>query len=134
MRLLLLAVPLVLAFAPDELDTRIDTFAGKINAGGDETVARFQKAASTRPGKIVLPDRIEAAAEGLRSRSERDVVPDFCRSIFEELGDVYRLRKGQEEYRRRLLDDYAICKADMDRIRPIIKEVADNLADTPEIN
>jgi hypothetical protein len=134
MRLLVLALPVLLAFAPDELDTRIDAFAGKINPGGDETVARFQKAAGTRPGKIVLRDRFEKAAEELRSRSERDAVPEYFRTFFEDAGDVYRLRKGQDEYRRRLIEDFAGCKADMDRIRPVIKEVADNLADTPEIN
>jgi predicted proteasome-type protease len=32
------------------------------------------------------------------------------------------------------VDDYAVSKAEMDRIRPVIREVADNLADSPEIN
>jgi hypothetical protein len=134
MRFLALALPLVLAFAPDDLDTRIDAFAGKINPGGDDTVARFQKAAATRPGKIVLRDRVEQAAAALRSRSERDAVPEYFRTYFEDGGSGYRLRKGQDEYRRRLLEDFAACKADMDRIRPLVKEVADNLADSPEIN
>ncbi len=134
MRLLVLALPLILAFAPDELDTRIDAFAGKIRPEGDESLARFQKAIAGRPGKIVLRDRIEKAAEALRSRSERDAVPEYFRTYFEEAGGAYRLRKGQEEYRRRLLEEFAVCKADMDRIRPLVKEVADNLADSPEIN
>ncbi|HVE41775.1 MAG TPA: hypothetical protein VNM14_17920 [Planctomycetota bacterium] len=134
MRLLVLALPLVLAFAPDELDTRIDAFAGKISPGGDETVVRFQKAAGTRPGKIVLRDRVEKAADALRSRSERDAVPEYFRTYFEEAGGVYRLRKGQDEVRRRILDEFIACKADMDRIGPLVKEVADNLADSPEIN
>lgn len=135
MRLLVLALPVLLAFSPqDELDPRIDAFAGKIVPAGDETVARFQKALRTRAGKIVLRDRIEKAAEALRGRSERDAVPDYFKARFDEVNGAYRLRSGQEEYRRQILEDFAACKADMDRIRPIVKEVADNLVDTPEVN
>jgi hypothetical protein len=135
MRLLLLALPVLLAFAPQEdLDSRIDAFAGKIVPGNDETVVRFQKALKGRAGKIVLRDRIEKAADSLRSQSERDAVPDYFKARFEDANGVYKLRKGQEDYRRRLLEDFAACKADMDRIRPIVKEVADNLVDTPEVN
>jgi len=136
MRLLVLALPVLLAFAPrqDDLDPRIEAFAAKISAGDDATAARFQKAMTTRAGKVVLRDRIEKAADTLRAQSERDAVPEYFRTHFEETGDVYRLRTGQEEYRRRLVEDFAVSKADMDRIRPILKEVADNLVDTPEVN
>lgn len=135
MRVLLLALPALLAFSPqDDLDPRIDAFAAKIAPGGDEAVARFQKALKTRAGKIVLRDRIEKAAESLRSRSERDAIPDYFKAHFEDADGVYRLRRGQEDYRRRLLEDFAVSKAEMDRIRPIVQEVADNLADVPEIN
>jgi hypothetical protein len=128
MRLLLLAL---LALPPQE---DIDAFAKRIAPGGDEAVAKFQKALGTPAGKIVLRDRIEKASEALRSQSERDAVPDYFKAHFEESGGAYRLRKGQDEYRRRLLEDYAVSKADMDRIRPLVREVADNLVDTPEIN
>lgn len=133
MRLLTLA--LLVALTPqDDLDGRLDAFGRQIVPGSDPTVARFQKAVSTRPGKIVLRDRIEKSAETLRKESERDAVPEYFRARFEEVGGVLKLRKGQEDFHRRLLQDYKTSKAEIERIRPLVKEVADNLADTPEIN
>lgn len=131
MRLLALALPALLALAPQD---DIDAFAKRIDPSGGETAARFQKALGTPAGKIVLRDRIEKAAETLRRESERNAVPDYFKAHFDDEGGIYRLRKGQEEYRRRLLEDFAACRAEMDRIRPVIREVADNLADTPEVN
>jgi hypothetical protein len=133
MRLLTLA--LLVALVPqDDLDGRLDAFGKQIVPGSDPAVARFQKAVATRPGKIVLRDRIEKSAETLRKESERDAVPEYFRTRFEEVGGALKLRKGQEEFRRHLIEDYKTSKAEIDRIRPMIKEVADNLADTPEIN
>ena len=135
MRLLALALPVLISLAPqDDLDGRLDAFAKQIDPGADPTVARFQKAAATRPGKIVLRDRLEKSAEQLRSLSERDAIPEYFRTRFEEVGGMYRLRAGQEEFRRQIVDDYKISKADIERIRPLLQEVADNLVDTPEIN
>src|SRR5262245_39679377 len=129
----LLSLALLLALTPqDDLDGRLDAFGKQIVTGGDPAVARLQKAVATRPGKIVLRDRIEKSAEVLRSQSERDAVPDYFRARFEEVGGAFRLRKGQEEFRRRIVEDYKTSKADIDRIRPFIKEVADNLVETPE--
>src|SRR5687767_10610598 len=134
MRLLALALPVLLSLAPqDDLDGRLDAFAKQIDPGADPTVARFQKAAATRPGKIVLRDRIEKSAEQLRSQSERDAISEYFRARFEEVGGMSRLRAGQEEFRRRIVDDYKISKAGIERIRPLLQEVADNLVDTPEI-
>jgi len=133
MRSLVLA--LLAALVPqDDLEGRLDAFAKQLSPGSDPVVARFQKAVATRPGKIVLRDRIEKSAEALRSQSERDAVPEYFRTRFEEIGGAWRLRKGQEEFRRRLVEDYRLSRADMDRIRPILKEVSDNLVDEPEIN
>jgi hypothetical protein len=131
MRLLVLALPVILAFSPQD---DIEPFAKQIAPGGDETVARFQKALGTPAGKIVLRDRIGKAADTLRKEAERDAVPDYFKARFEDQGGVYRLRAGQEEYRRRLVEDFAACKADLDRIRPVVQEVADNMVDAPEIN
>lgn len=129
MRLLTLAM--LVALAPQD---DLDAFGKQIAPGDDPTVARFQKAVGTRPGKIVLRDRIEKSAEALRSQSERDAVPEYFRTRFEEVGGAYRLRKGQEEFRRRIVEDYKISKGEIERIRPVLKEVVDNLADEPEIN
>jgi hypothetical protein len=133
MRLLTLA--LVLALLPqDDLDSRLEAFGKQIAPGGDATVTKFQQAVATRPGKIVLRDRLEKSAETLRSQAERDAVPEYFRTRFEDVGGAYRLRKGQEEFRRRIVEDYKISKADIERIRPVVKEVVDNLVDEPEIN
>lgn len=130
-----LSLALLLALAPqDDLDGRLDAFGKQIAPGGDPVVARFQAAVATRPGKIVLRDRIDKAAEGLRNQAERDALPEYFRTRFEEVGGMFRLRKGQEDFRKRILDDYKASKADIDRIRPVVQEVADNLVDTPEIN
>ncbi|MBI3858017.1 MAG: hypothetical protein HY293_20245 [Planctomycetes bacterium] len=135
MRFLALALPVILSLAPqDDLDSRLDAFSKQIIPGSDPVAARFQKALPTRAGRIVLRDRIEKAAEALRAVSERDAVPEYFQTRFEEVGGAYRLRKGQEEFRRHMVDDYKASKADIERLRPVIKEVADNLADTPEIN
>lgn len=134
MRLIILALPLLLMSTRDDFDRRVDDFAGTILAGGDETVSRFQKAAKTRPGKIVIRDRAEKAAEELRRRSERDAVPEYFKTRYEEVEGTYRLRKGQEEYRRRLLEENAACKADLEKIRPYFRDLAENLIDAPEIN
>src|SRR6185295_19659429 len=132
MRLLTLA--LLAALVPqDDLDGRLDAFGRQIQPGNDPAVARFQQAVATRAGKIVLRDRIEKSAEALRSQSERDAVPEYFRTRFEEVGSAWRLRKGQEDFRRRIVEDYKLSKADIDRIRPVVKEVADNLVDEPEI-
>ena len=130
-----LVLVLFVAMVPqDDLDGRLEAFAKQLAPDSDPVVARFQKAVGTRPGKIVLRDRIEKSAEGLRSQSERDAVPDYFRAHFEEVGSAWRLRKGQEDFRRRIVEDYKLSKADIDRIRPVVKEVADNLVDEPEIN
>jgi len=134
MRFALLALPWLLVSPQEDLDRRIDEFAGKIQAGSDETLARFQKAIRTRAGKIVLRDRTEKIAEGLRRQAERDAVPDYIRTRFEEVDGTYRLRAGQDDFRRRLVDDYKACKADLEKIRPVVKELADNLLDAPEVN
>lgn len=135
MRHLFLLAPLLLGIMPQEdLDRRVDQFAGQIVPGTDDTVAKFQKALKTRPGKIVLRDRAEKAAEILRRLAERDAVPDYFKARFDEKDGVYRLKAGQEGFRKQLLDDYAAAKADMDRIRPIVKDLVDNLVDEPEIN
>src|SRR5688572_33109431 len=134
MRLLALTLPVLLAFAPSfdsgfalaqDRQDDIDAFAKQIEPRGDDAVTRFQKGLGTPAGKIVLRDRIEKAAEALRSQSERDAVPDYFKARFEESGGAYVLRKGQEEYRRAILEDYASSKADIDRIRPLVREVAD---------
>ena len=130
-----IALALLLSLTPqDDVDGRLDGFGRQIVPGGDPTVVRFQKAVATRPGKIVLRDRIEKSAETLRRESERDAVPEYFRTRFDEVGGAFKLRKGQEEFRRRLIEDYKTSKAEIERIRPIVQEVADNLADTPEIN
>jgi hypothetical protein len=100
----LFALVLLLSLPQDDLDGRLDAFGKQIVPGGDPTVGRFQKAVATRPGKIVLRDRIEKSAETLRAQSERDAVPDYFKTRFEEAGGAYRLRKGQEEFRRRIVD------------------------------
>ncbi len=137
MRHLALLVPVLLGIrtSPQEdLDRRADQFAGQLVSGTDETVAKLQKVLKTRPGKIVLRDRAEKAAEILRRLAERDALPDYFKARFDEKAGVYRLKAGQEEYRKRLLEDHAAAKADMDRIRPIVKDLVDNLVDEPEIN
>src|SRR5262245_30590052 len=135
MRLLALALPVLLSMTPqDDLDSRLDAFGKQIVPGGDPLAARFQNAVATRPGRVVLRDRIEKSAETLRAQSERDAVPEYFRTRFEEVDGVSRLRKGQEDFRRRIIEDYKTSKAEIERIRPILKEVADNLVDTPEIN
>lgn len=135
MRQLVLLVPLLLGIAPQEdVDRRVDEFAGRIVPGTDETVAKLQKVLKTRPGKIVLRDRAEKAGEILRRLAERDALPDYFKARFEEKDGVYRLRAGQEDWRKKLLEDHAAAKADMDKIRPIVKDLVDNLVDEPEIN
>jgi hypothetical protein len=135
MRTFALLVPLLLGLAPQEdLDKRVDQFAGQIVPGTDETAAKFQKVLKTRPGKIVLRDRAEKAAEVMRRLAERDAVPEYFKARFDEKDGVYRLKAGQEEYRKRLLDDHAAARADLERIRPIVKDIADNLVDEPEVN
>src|SRR6185503_8368098 len=130
-----IALALLLSLTPqDDVDGRLDGFGRQIVPGGDPTVVRFQKAVATRPGKIVLRDRIEKSAETLRRESERDAVPEYFRTRLDEVGGAFKLRKGQEEFRRRLIEDYKTSKAEIERIRPMVKEVADNMADTPEIN
>src|SRR4029453_13375673 len=133
MRLLTLAM--LVALAPqDDLDGRLDAFGKQIAADGDPLAGRLQKAVGTRPGKIVLRDRIEKSADTLRIQAERDAVPEYFRTRFEDVGGAFRLRKGQEDFRRRVVDDYKTSKAEIERIRPVLKEVADNLVDEPEIN
>jgi hypothetical protein len=129
-----LALALVLALPQDDLEGRLDAFGKQIAPGGDPVVSRFQAAVATRPGKIVLRDRIDKSADTLRSQAERDAIPEYFRARFEEAVGQYRLRKGQEDFRKRILDDYKVSKAEIDRIRPVVKEVVDNLVDTPEIN
>src|SRR5262245_28238955 len=114
MRLLALLVPLLLIAPHDDLDRRVDQWSGRLVPGTDETVARFQKGLKTRPGKIVLRDRAEKAAEMLRRLAERDAVPDYFKARFDEKDGVYRLKAGREDYRKRLLEDQAAAKADLD--------------------
>jgi hypothetical protein len=135
MRPTVLLASLLLGLAsPDDADRRVDEFAAKIAPGSDAAAGRLQAALRTRAGKIVLRDRTGKAAESLRRLAERDAVPDYFKARFEETAGVWRLRKGQEEYRKRLLEDYAASRADLDRLRPLVKEVADNLVEEPEIN
>jgi hypothetical protein len=135
MRTLALIAPLLLALAPqDDADRRVDEFAGRIVAGTDETLTKFQKVLKTRPGKIVLRDRAEKAGEVLRRLAERDALPDYFKARFDEKDGLYRLKAGQEEWRKKLLEEAALAKADLDKLRPIAKDLADNLVDEPEIN
>jgi hypothetical protein len=134
MRYLFLLVPALAASQDKEMDPRIDAFAAKVVAGTDETAVRFRKAIQTPAGKIVLRDRIEKAAESLRRRSEKDALPDFFKARFEEAGGKLRLRAGQEDFRRRLVDGYALYQADLAKIEPLVRQVARNVADEPEIN
>ncbi len=135
MRLTVLLAPLLLGIAPQEdLDRRVDDFAAKIAPGDDGVAAKLKEALKTRPGKIVLRDRAEKAAETLRRIAERDAVPDYFKARFEEKDGVFRLRAGQEDYRKRLLGEAAAAKADLDRIRPVVAEVAESMVSEPEIN
>ncbi len=134
MRYLFLVIPALVAFQDKDLDPRIDAFAGKVAAGTDETATRFQKAIRTPAGKIVLRDRIEKAAEALRRRAEKDALPDFFKARFEEAGGKLRLRAGEEEFRRRLVEGWALYQADLAKIEPVVREVARNVAEAPEVN
>lgn len=132
MRTLCLLIPALLAFR-DDTDRRIDEFAGKIT-GSDPTLTAFQKALKTPAGKIVLRDRVEKAAERLRKNAERNSLPDFFRAHFEEADGKYRLRAGEEEWRRRLVDGHKLYLEDIEKITPFIREVGANFAGEPEIN
>lgn len=133
MRILLAVIPALLAGQDADVDSRIDAFAEKIGGVG-EPVAQFKKALRTPPGKIVLRDRIEKAAERLRRSAEKDALPNFFRAKFEETGGQYKLRAGEEEWRRRLVDGYATYLEDLGKIAPFVREVAENFADEPEVN
>ena len=121
--------------AQDEtLNKRIDDFAGKIIADGDEGLDLFRDVLKTAAGKIVLGDRAGKAVEKLRQKAERDAVPEYFRTHFEGNPGTLKLRDGHEAFRKELIDGSKIYQADMKKIQPVIDDLAENLVEEPEVN
>ena len=116
----------------ESFDQKVDAFASKIAAGQGDNLAAFQEAIGTPAGRIVLRDRTEKAADGLRRRAERNALPAYFEAHFEKVEKKYRLREGQDQFRRRIVDGYKIYAADVASLKPLIQKVVENLADDEE--
>ncbi|HEX7896335.1 MAG TPA: hypothetical protein VF950_01050 [Planctomycetota bacterium] len=109
-------------------------FADSLKPGDDDLVKRFQTAVKTRAGRVVLSDRAARMSDELRKRAEKSALPDWFLRHFEDVDGRFRLRAGQEEWRRDTLAAFESYQVEIERLKPVLKDVASKLVDVPEIN
>lgn len=131
-----IALLLLLGAAPQDnsFDRQVDALAQKLVVAEDGDLSVFKVAISTPPGRIVLRDRAAKAAEKLKGTAERDAIPSYFDTYFERIDGVYRLRPGQEAWKRRQVSGYTASRKELARIVPFVKEVAENMAEEPPVN
>lgn len=132
MRFACLALALALSSAQDP--DPVATFADSLRPGEDELARRFQAALKTRAGRLVLSDRAAQEAERLRRRAEKNALQDWFLGRFEGIDGRYRLKAGQEEWRKDTLAAYESYRAEIAKLEPAMKDIAAKLVDAPEVN
>jgi hypothetical protein len=109
-------------------------FADTLRPGEDELLKTFQAALKTPAGRVALSDRTARVADELRKSAEKNALPDWFLGHFEEVDGRYRLRAGQEEWRRDAIEAYDKYRMEIARLEPMMKEIASKLVDAPEVN
>ncbi|MHC4607195.1 MAG: hypothetical protein ACYTAF_09730 [Planctomycetota bacterium] len=130
-------LPLLVVFLPlqaQDLPQQIEDFAAKIVAGENESVAIFKEALQSDAGKKALAERLGKQARKGLPEDPGEILDWYIDRHFEEVDGKYRLRGGQDEFRKELIEAKKKWDADMEKIRPVLEDLADNLVDEPEIN
>lgn len=109
-------------------DDRVRDFSRQL----DSSLDSFAETLRTPSGQIVMKDRVAKTLQELRRQAEREAFPEYLRTNFVEENGSYRLKN--DELRKRLDQGYADYLRDVDEVRAAMKEVADKLVATPEIN
>jgi hypothetical protein len=127
-------VALCLLQTPDDLGSRIDRFADRVEAGGDARVEAFLDSLRRIEGKLALSESLARAAREEEARSLEAAFQRYVQDHFRAVDGSFRLREGQQGFREALLDRHRTYEKRLARMGPILRELVDGLVDAPEIN
>lgn len=125
-----------MAAAPRSLDNRIEELADQVQAGDSEILTRFQQVLRTPAGQLVLHGRAGYYETVLRDEARDDALPAYLAEHFEKSGGRYVLQPGAEAeaYRSQLLTATAAFNEDVQRMSPVLQEVADNFVGDSDLD
>ncbi len=92
--------------------------------GEDELAHRFRVVLGSPAGRVVVLDRAGKEAQKLRRQAQRNIVSTYIQTYFVQRDGKYELRKGEDSFRKALLEEVSAYQADLEQIRPGIERVA----------
>lgn len=112
-----------------QLHDEITRLRDRIDAGDSEPVARLKELFDTEPGRLAIQGRVSAVEEALRERARVEAIPKYFRHYFDEdpPGQL-TLKSGQDAYRQQVLEATAIFQQDVEAMKPVVAEIARQLA------
>ncbi|MCA9145582.1 MAG: hypothetical protein H6823_16470 [Planctomycetaceae bacterium] len=114
--------------AGEAIRDQITDFAAKLQVGGDQSLSKFQQTLGTEPGVIVVNDRAARRAADVLAKAQANALTDYLKLHFEQSGDGYALRDGQQEYREAYLKSSERINKEIEAVAAAIRET------TPKID